>query len=406
MIIPTGLNKIVSAFTILFLLFLSCAIDVTSVSAFSIVVDTTNDEEIDDSTCSLREAVQAAVNHADYYGCTGGSTAWVTLPSGIYTVDIDTLPSINTAITIHGAGSSKTFIQASSCNPTKESCSENHRLFYVANNGALTLENLTIRNGYVEDTYGGAIWNNQGTLNIYNSVFSTNKSRRGGAIENSGALYITESTFSSNMVGVDQAAGAIFNYNLSQSAFIEKSTFLNNSANYGGAIWNTGSGGILEMENCTFSGNTAGNYGGALVNNGVAILTNNTFSENSADTGAGIYVAAGKDLSLTNTIITYSQGGDCANYGTISTNINNLIEDGSCNPTYKGDPLLSSLGNYGGQTQTHALLMGSVAIDSANIGACPDTDQRGVGRPQGVGCDIGAYEKEPTNFTYLPLILK
>ncbi|HSR31218.1 MAG TPA: choice-of-anchor Q domain-containing protein, partial [Anaerolineae bacterium] len=58
----------------------------------------------------------------------------------------------------------------------------------------------------------------------------------------------------------------------------------------------------------------------------------------------------------------------------------------------------------GGPTKTHALLpmtcfddmclpyTPSEAIDAADSGACPSTDQRGVARPQGGACDIGAFE--------------
>lgn len=407
MIIATKLNKIIKAFMILVILFLSCMIDITPVSAVSIYVNTTNDEEINDTTCSLREAIEAARLHDDYYGCSHGETAWITLPAGIYTVDTGTLPSIDTAITVHGAGSLSTVIQASDCNPIEDSCSTTDRLFYVHNTGALTLEDLTIRNSYLDNMDGGAIYNYQGTLNIYNSVLTANRSTGGGAIYNEGTLYITESTFSSNMVGTNQDGGAIYNYNISQSAFIEKSTFSNNSAHYGGAIWNVGSGGVLEIENCTFSNNTAVGFGGGLVNNATAVLTNNTFSGNSAPIGAGVFVGVNKDLSLVNTIIANSLvGSDCANSGTISTNLNNLIEDGSCDATYSGDPSLSYLGNYGGSTQTHALNMDSTAIDTGSSESCPDTDQRGVERPQLSGCDIGAYEREPTTPTFLPLIMK
>jgi hypothetical protein len=49
---------------------------------------------------------------------------------------------------------------------------------------------------------------------------------------------------------------------------------------------------------------------------------------------------------------------------------------------------------YGGYVATHALLATSPAVDAAASGAplCPDTDIRGVGRPAGAACDIGAYE--------------
>jgi hypothetical protein len=55
---------------------------------------------------------------------------------------------------------------------------------------------------------------------------------------------------------------------------------------------------------------------------------------------------------------------------------------------------LDVLADNGGPTQTHALLPSSFAIDTAQFLPCPETDQRGVERPQGAACDIGAYESE------------
>jgi hypothetical protein len=59
--------------------------------------------------------------------------------------------------------------------------------------------------------------------------------------------------------------------------------------------------------------------------------------------------------------------------------------------------MLGSLANNGGPTLTMALLPGSPAIDHGGTAAngCPATDQRGVSRPQGPACDIGAYEYKP-----------
>ena len=60
------------------------------------------------------------------------------------------------------------------------------------------------------------------------------------------------------------------------------------------------------------------------------------------------------------------------------------------------DPLLGPLQDNGGPTFTHALLPGSPAIDHIPAENCEvTTDQRGVARPQGAACDIGAYELEP-----------
>jgi hypothetical protein len=59
------------------------------------------------------------------------------------------------------------------------------------------------------------------------------------------------------------------------------------------------------------------------------------------------------------------------------------------------NPLLGPLQFNHGETQTHALLPGSPAIDGAHAIDCTPVDQRGVLRPQGAGCDIGAVEATP-----------
>lgn len=70
----------------------------------------------------------------------------------------------------------------------------------------------------------------------------------------------------------------------------------------------------------------------------------------------------------------------------------------SC-PGKVANPKLGSLANNGGPTETMALLAGSPAIDliKAPCGTAPD--QRGVARPQGAGCDAGAYEFAPPDVT-------
>jgi hypothetical protein len=78
----------------------------------------------------------------------------------------------------------------------------------------------------------------------------------------------------------------------------------------------------------------------------------------------------------------------------------NLDSDGSCFLTATGDlpkhnPLLGPLAFNGGPTETQALLAGSPAIDAGATDGCPQFDQRGVARPQGRACDIGAYERVP-----------
>lgn len=56
------------------------------------------------------------------------------------------------------------------------------------------------------------------------------------------------------------------------------------------------------------------------------------------------------------------------------------------------DPLLRSLGDYGGEALSRVLRIGGPAIDAAAPADCPGEDQRGIQRPQGKGCDLGAVE--------------
>jgi CSLREA domain-containing protein len=385
--------------------FLSLSIDVRPVSAATIVVDTTVDEDTDNTSCSLREAIKAATTNAAYNGCSaglGGDT--ITLPAGIYTLTTDSqLPNITSGITINGEGTTSTIIQASTCNPVTESCTHQHLIFNIFTAGTLTLNNLTVRhgnNGY--NQCGGAICN-YGSLTITNSVFSGNDGSSGGAIRNfldDANLMVINSTFEGN--DATNNGGALF---IDGTANIEKSTFVSNNASNGGAIYNYCDD--LSLENSTFSANSATSNGGGFYNNGTATLLNNTFSGNSG-TGAGIYNHADGYINITNTIIGNSDPGDdnCVLDGTTGTDIAILDDDGTCEDDTVPDLMLGTLANNGGPTKTHALLDGSPAIDSGFWPTCPGTDQRGVIRPQGAGCDIGAYEKEPFVYTYLPLILK
>ena len=70
-------------------------------------------------------------------------------------------------------------------------------------------------------------------------------------------------------------------------------------------------------------------------------------------------------------------------------------------------PLLSPLQDNGGTTFTHALLPRSPAIDHIPPENCEvTTDQRGVARPQGAACDIGAYEFVPPSVIEVEIDIK
>jgi hypothetical protein len=88
---------------------------------------------------------------------------------------------------------------------------------------------------------------------------------------------------------------------------------------------------------------------------------------------------------------------------------NNLATDSTCNLTQGNDhpntpALLGPLGNHGGPTQTLVPQAGSEAIDEGACLAHAPTDQRGLARPQGPACDIGAVEVQQAWFVFLPLV--
>jgi CSLREA domain-containing protein len=185
---------------------------------------------------------------------------------------------------------------------------------------------------------------------------------------------------------------------------VTRSTFLDNNANVGGGIANA-NGGTLTVTNSTFSGNGAV-VGGAMSNDGTLEVTYSTLSGNGADLGSGIqnaFVETAK-TTLSSTVLANSKGNGQNCRGTITDGGYNISDDSSCtftDSTSKNatDPELdpNGLQNNGGPTQTIALQQGSPAVDyipegENGCGTTIRTDQRGIKRPQGKTCDVGAYE--------------
>jgi hypothetical protein len=410
--------------------------------------------------------------------------------------------------------------------------------FSVLPGFTFNLQNITLSDGNAGSGPGGAIYNNGGTLNLYNSSFKNNLSSNlgggvifnsgngkvnitnctfinnlaqgtngyGGAIYNrNGTLNITGSNFSAN--SADELGGAIYNYQ-AQSTVITGSTFISNVTNtWGGAIYSYGplsstgstfsdnqavdaggaiysiaalsisdskfsanragySGGAiyqfsiydgLKINKTSFSTNRAGNYGGAIAYGDSVVITSSTFSENSADYGAALFNYSNQltsstianstfyknianfwggafydlryyynslitisnstfaynnasygatfysetytnTLTLKNSIVANDQNGSNCNEPIINGGNNLQWPNGSCGDSIRIDnPLLSNLADNGGPTLTVALLAGSPAINSGNNAVCASppvngVDQRGVARPIGTACDVGAFE--------------
>jgi len=210
------------------------------------------------------------------------------------------------------------------------------------------------------------------------------------------------------------------------SAFIENATL------------NAGAGALTlqsaaTVANSTFTGNSAtassgtndpNNGGGAILNLSDLTLISDTFSGNSVGgtyRGSTIYNVYNSSsggpykgkITWRNTIVANGTGGANCLYepsSVVTDGGYNLDSGTSCgfsganHSLNNTDPHLAALADNGGPTQAMALQLGSPAIDAANDSVCAAApvsgiDQRGVARPQGPACDIGAFELVPTATT-------
>jgi MBG domain (YGX type)/YDG domain len=180
-------------------------------------------------------------------------------------------------------------------------------------------------------------------------------------------------------------------------------TISGNTANSGGGLWNNGT---ATLTNCTVSENTA-NSGGGLSNGveDVITLTDCTVSDNTG-TSAGGGIELSGTAALNNTIVAGNAGtsgaSDIGGSGTASGS-DNLIGTGGAGGLTGGvggnivgvtDAGLAPLGDYGGPTETMALLPTSLAIGEGVAMNNLATDQRGATRSTSGAVDIGAFQHQ------------
>jgi len=272
-------------------------------------------------------------------------------------------------------------------------------------NGTLNVTDTVVSGNTAGGFGGGGINNNfSGPATVTSSTISGNTAENGGGINNnsSGSFTLTDSTVSGN-TGTDTSpgGGGILNNSGGPMTIIESTISGNTSAGPGGGIANN-SGGALTITNSTISNNTStdANGGGGTYrgSTGAVSLTNVTMIGNTAPQGGALRNnRLDSPITLLRSIVANSvSGGNCS--GVISSLGNNLSSDSTCNLVAAGDlpntnPQVAPLASNGGPTQTHALLVGSAAINAGGAGCPPPgTDQRGVARPQGAACEIGSFE--------------
>jgi predicted outer membrane repeat protein len=321
--------------------------------------------------CSLREAALDA-------NATVGKDA-ILLPAGHFrltipgpgedagaTGDLDLLDDV----TIAGSGARLTSIDAQGLD----------RVVDVRPGISAEIDDVTITGGGTAGD-GGGVENRALLTLVRDAILDNQATGLGGGIYSTGNLVVSSSSIARN-----QGLGGGGGIYVGGSAKIESSTISGNAA--GGPGWAGYGGGIdsipasLELKSSTLTGNQAFNAdleaGG--IRSDAALVDNSIVADNVAH-------------------LTDQSGSAASNCGLAVQSMGHNLSDGTdCGFTQPGDqqgvPVqLGPLADNGGPTDTEAVASGSPALEAG--AGCPATDQRGVSRPRGSACEIGAYELAP-----------
>jgi hypothetical protein len=385
-------------------------------------VDNCND---DGSPGTLRAEIEAAAS--------GDTIDLSQLACSTITLGLPITISQN-SLTLSGAGSDTLTISGGNQWP----------LFRHVGIGTLAISGLTVAHGYLLNSgpaKGGCIYSAANvilTASVVSNclVASSTSDAEGAGIYSASELTLVSSTLTGNHAialaggpGIHAFGGGAW----ARSFHSKYSTISNNSAHdyspspggigggiyvyvYGGAQIesSTISGNIadehaaiyagkssLNVTNSTISGNSS-NYGGAILGSQQAMtLTSSTVAFNKSSVGASGITIRGADLILQSSIVADNIGSSDIQ-GSLASVLgsNNLV--GSSDLQLPADtihdcPKLDPLRDNGGGVRTHAIRLGSLAIDHGNNDADLLHDQRGAARVTGASADIGAFERQASD---------
>jgi hypothetical protein len=373
-----------------------------AISPAAQAADFTVTNNLDAGAGSLRQAVldaQVAAN-PDRILFAPSVTGAITLTTGDLYIDtpIEIVGPGADALTISGNNTSRIF-------EIQQDLGQN-----------VTISGLHLNDGNSLPDDGGAILvDAPGRVVLSEMQITSSEGDGGGGISAHGSVRVENSTISGNEAdggGGVAAYGGLLRFS--------SSTVSGNHANDGGggiaAVY-----GVMTIENSTISGNTVDPLGNPGIGGGlflyletVVTLESATVSGNSAGVGGGgissFYNL--EDPVMHNTIVagnTATAQPDVsglpspnpaafgASYSLIGSTAGSTI-----NETVPGSNILNQgaalapLGANGGVSQTQAITESSPAFDAGDPGDFPETDQRGVPRPQFTAPDIGAFELEDT----------
>ncbi|MBO9663430.1 choice-of-anchor Q domain-containing protein [Dokdonella sp.] len=441
---------------------LAVALLPAAAGAATITVTTSADGSVPDQ-CTLRDAIAAANTNAAVAGCASGDvgndeivfapevTGTIALTSGQLTISDKVIisgPGAD-ALTIDAQGQSRLFDIEGDQETSYET----------------TLSGLTLTGGRTtaDGENGGAV-RSMSAFHLVDSVVSGNSTAGanavGGALATAttteilrsritrnwtegygglaggvmvvfGAASVVDSTIAGNWTQGDKAGGGgivVFWYWF-DATFVNSTLSDNETRGNGSQAGALAVGGNAFLINSTVSGNrTLGDNaeggfidGGAMSVSGNITLSNSTVVDNASVSAGGVAIAIAANpgtglIMATNSVIaSTAEGGAalCSKPLEVAGSTHNIATDASCGndtliggvPVAAAALALAPLADNGGPTWTHALLPGSVAIDSGDDDACAaapvgNLDQRSHPRPQDgngdgtAACDVGAYEAD------------
>jgi hypothetical protein len=307
-------------------------------AAANITVETEVDNtDTNDNECSLREAVENAnADNGAHNDCEAGTgNDRILFAADVTFIELESLLAITDSdfLTIEGGG-----------DVTLDGGDTTQILQMNAGAGLLVVQNITIQNGFVDGVSdGGAINVIDGTLNILNSVLTSNRTNNanGGAIWNSGTVRIEDSRLSENDAEPARDGGAIAQSSGGQLTIIDTEIRGNEAGRRGGAIDN--GGGNVTITGGSFVENRGG-VGGAIYNDGGTVEVAGTlFDENEAlggvvdGNGGAIYSEQGsftvivRDSTFLDNVAV-ANGGAIANYdgSNLEVYTTTFVGNGAC----------------------------------------------------------------------------
>ena len=331
----------------------------TAAAADFTVVTNGDGGSCDGAAChSIRAALEVAAE---------GDTIHV--PAGDFALDAKLGPlQVANALTLEGAGAESTTVHPNGGFTVFEARSPQL---------PARIAHLTVSGGGSEGE-GGNVYNTGRLVLDHVRVTGGSAASGGGVANHDGTLEIDHSLLDGNRA--ESNGGAIYDYGIETGGAltISDSTIAGNSALAGGGLATAGGGRVrTELQRVTVARNAAGRLGGGVYSG----------ADGGTVEATGTIVAANTSPA---SVARADVPSDC--YGLVEGDGTNLESAGDCGFATQADPQLSAnLQPLGGETAVLALAATSPAIGLAREG-CGGTDQRDVPRPQGPGCDAGAYE--------------